>query len=492
MPSSKTSAIVIKVKDSFFLSKDVYQNYSKRLIVNKSFFNNENLSIIKKLYPAIDQSGSKAIFTNLVSALADLSEAFSEKFILESLFSVSDSKYACNLMFAARKKKGYNGENLLNYFFIRTDTLKANDVLAKITSANNAGIQYAYIRGDLADSPSTQELIQARTNHNIPLIRMSAPAQTFNQRLISDIDRLFLSYEAKDINENSVTIADVEQGWDFTNVGIRHLQLSQTSILGGINYPSATKKKHGAKTLNVLFGEDVNANPNPSTLNGLCRGANLRIASVYFSSQSLDRKEAVLASLLGGEMDANGNFIRNNPETLVEGDIVLLELQVTIPNYPVPFPVEIEAAMYNVIKYGIQAGFIIIEAAGNGPQDLNNPVEAVGYMDISTNDSGTGAIMVGAVDKLIGGTFSRNIKSNFGDRVDCYCYGNSIPTSGGAGMSFNQTSLATSIIAALATNLQRKAKASGRTLSISEMKQYLSSAPFEIPNKGADFILSLQ
>jgi hypothetical protein len=465
MSSEKTARIVIKIKDEYFLNKEIYELYNNKLIVHKTIFSEWNLRVINELFPAVKLNRSEPIFQRLFSQLAGLSESFSEKFVLESLFSVIDNTDVCNLMFEAGKRGKNEAENVLNFFFIETSEKKAADVLAKIKNLDNPGIAYAYIRGRLDELPNGPNIL----------------SDSINDKVIEDIDNLFLQYGVKDFDSDNTRIVDVEQSWNFSNEGIRRLNLGSKPILGGgHNFDDGGKKNHGTNTLNVLFGEEQA--PDKSTLNGLCRGGNVRVASTWFSETD-ERCEAALASLFRVELDNNGNRVANTDRVLNIGDIILLELQVTIPGDNRYYPVEIEPAKYRVIKLGIDAGFIIIEAAGNGAHDLNVPVS--GYKDLSTNESGTGAIMVGAIEKTNSTIPSKHKDTNFGRRVDSYCYGNDVAIL--TRMIFNSTSLASAVIAGLAANLQKKAKESGSILNIIQMKSFLSSLPFQLPNNGSTF-----
>lgn len=482
MPSSNTVKIVIKLKDKYYLEDDIQESFNKsksRLIVNSTIFDKDNINIVRNLYGKEEAKNNREVVSNLLEVLSELYAEFEENFVLQSLFSEINTKKVINLILTAKTRGDYLGENLLNCFFIETNEDKVDEILERIKTINNSSIHYAYIRGELVEPTSEPNVLK----------------KSINDEVIYAINRMFDHFKVIDINDdgkNTVKIVDVEQGWCFENEGIRNLKLSKKRILGGgFNHPDPTKVAHGTKTLNVLFGEE---NPeNNSTLNGLCSSINAHVASVWFKSGEniIENREAALASLFGIEVDKNGNLLKNVDTIIDKGDIVLLELQTKIRGIPNFLPVEVEPVMFNIIKLGVKAGFIIIEAAGNGNYNLDEPIcdklkiPKCGFKNLVDKNSGTGAIMVGALIKTKDG-LDMYPNTNSGDRVDCYCFGDDISTL--TQLTFNATSLATSIVAALATNLQRKEKLSGRTLNIEQMRNKLSSAPKKIPGMDSPLI----
>ena len=186
------------------------------------------------------------------------------------------------------------------------------------------------------------------------------------------------------------------------------------------------------------------------------------------------------------------------------GDVLVLELQTT---GPVDFaPVEWHEQIFQAIRIATANGLVVIEAAGNGFQDLDddiylddpdhphNPflVEASGER---VNDSG--AIMVGAAaaDAQWKTYFSyqpgeRLSFSNHGARVDVHAWGEAVVTSGdpkniplydaeGENLiycsNYGGTSSATAILGGVATSLQGayKVDAHGQAMTSEEMRSLL-------------------
>ena len=168
------------------------------------------------------------------------------------------------------------------------------------------------------------------------------------------------------------------------------------------------------------------------------------------------------------------------------GDVMLLETQSFGPG-GVLAPSEWVQAEYDAISTATALGITVVEAAGNGDQDLDDPI----YLDKfnrSVRDSG--AIIVGA-GASPGGSApdrSRLSFSNYGSRVDVQGWGNNVTSTGYGDLFdgdgdfnqeytsvFNGTSSASPIVAGAAAALQGIQKARGAApLSPLEVRQILT------------------
>ncbi len=107
---------------------------------------------------------------------------------------------------------------------------------------------------------------------------------------------------------------------------------------------------------------------------------------------------------------------------LDQGDLLLIELHAPGPNANGSgqygyVPMEFWQDNFDAIRALTEMGLIVVEAAGNGQQDLDLPVYN-GLFDRQVRDSG--AIMVGATD---GGTLDAAWFTNHGQRVDLCGWG---------------------------------------------------------------------
>jgi hypothetical protein len=141
-----------------------------------------------------------------------------------------------------------------------------------------------------------------------------------------------------------------------------------------------------------------------------------------------------------------------------------------------------------MIEFATNKGIIVIEAAGNGDltrgQDLDEFVNEDGknILDPQSDDfKDSGAIIVGAASDSE--DHGKTPSSNFGDRIDCYAWGNNVFTADNPlnqasdntyTDDFGGTSPASAIIAGAAIVIQSVAEASGkRRVTPLEMRSIL-------------------
>lgn len=133
--------------------------------------------------------------------------------------------------------------------------------------------------------------------------------------------------------------------------------------------------------------------------------------------------------------------ITNALDSLAAGDVLLLEQQIPGPNVDTVtpetqrglVPLEWYRPAYNAIRLASGNGIVVVEAAGNGDENLDAPVYSTGngghHPFLAANNSG--AIVVGAGG--VGGNAanrSRLYFSNYGSRVDLQGNGEEVTTTG--------------------------------------------------------------
>lgn len=162
------------------------------------------------------------------------------------------------------------------------------------------------------------------------------------------------------------------------------------------------------------------------------------------------------------------------------GDVVVLEMQTIGRSGGNYVPAELNSSVWTVVKQGTDAGVVVVAAAGNGDENLDDPAYQY-YRD--RGDSG--AIIVGAGSNNT--THSKLGFSTHGTRVDVQGWGTGVATIGYGNLarvgddkrqtytaSFNGTSSATPIVTSAIVLIQeRAASILGRTLSSQEMRQVL-------------------
>lgn len=170
--------------------------------------------------------------------------------------------------------------------------------------------------------------------------------------------------------------------------------------------------------------------------------------------------------------------------------VLLIEAQLGV----LMLPPETDDTVLNAIRTAVASGVIVIETAGNGSQNLDSWADSTGQLRLNRDtsifqDNDSGAILVGAGTSY--GQHERSIwengGSNFGSRIDCYAWGDSIVTCGkgnlgGSGTTsytnnFGGTSGAAAIIAGCALLVQGLHFAKKNSLLLpSEMRAMLSSS----------------
>ncbi|MEW6651075.1 MAG: S8 family peptidase [Chloroflexota bacterium] len=153
--------------------------------------------------------------------------------------------------------------------------------------------------------------------------------------------------------------------------------------------------------------------------------ASVRVVSEWRDETTYDTADAILSAL----------------DVLNFGDVLLLEAQTDYNTYD-KVPVEVHAAIFSAIRLGTALGVIIVEAAGNGANDLDEFSHAIyGQMLNRASDDfrDSGAIMVGAATSTV--PHSRMSFSNYGSRIDCFAWGENVNTlTGSPGVTTNYTS----------------------------------------------------
>ncbi len=184
---------------------------------------------------------------------------------------------------------------------------------------------------------------------------------------------------------SGVQIIDIEGAWRLTH---EDLVQNQGGVAGGFPSPDIRYRNHGTAVLGVVSGDQ-----NSLGVTGICPDAQVRAVSIFDADGNMDTARAIVqaANLLG------------------RGDILLIEIHRPGPKYigngQMGFiPIEWWPDDFAAIQFATRKGIIVVEAAGNGGENLDDPV-------YNTPDSGfpvswrnpfnrqnrdSGAIVVGA------------------------------------------------------------------------------------------------
>ena len=199
-----------------------------------------------------------------------------------------------------------------------------------------------------------------------------------------------------------ITICDIEYGWKIhndqaqvTNLKIPHFGYQDTFY------------SHGTAVLGMLGSKD-----NSWGTTGLITGSDFLFSPVRPLNETLNIANAITTCM--NQLDI--------------GDIILIEQQ-TLGRNGQFVPVEWDPAVHAMIKIATTIGYVVVEAAGNGDEDLDHVFYITAQPGFSpftaANDSG--AIIVGsAKSPWTSSPLERLESSTYGDTVDLHAWGRHI------------------------------------------------------------------
>jgi hypothetical protein len=272
-------------------------------------------------------------------------------------------------------------------------------------------------------------------------------------------------------------VVDVEGGWELAH---EDLTAHGATLIGGTNSTNLLWRRHGTSVLGEICASDnavgcVGIAPNV---------ASVRVSSIFGSSYS----GAILAAL----------------PSMSFGDLLLIELQTTAfttpTGDPVYGPIEVVDINYEAIRLATALGIVVVEAGGNGANNGGTPAVD---LDAYTNAGGlrilwrdpanadfrdSGAIIVAAATSSAPHT--RLAYSTFGERIDCYAWGQNVETTSTDAMgsttaytsSFGGTSSASPIVTGAGLCVQGRFESlHGFRLSPRQMRAILSDPALNTP-----------
>lgn len=255
----------------------------------------------------------------------------------------------------------------------------------------------------------------------------------------------------------NVTVADVEFGWTTNHEDLSKLR--GAVITQGT--PRETYSNHGTAVMGQIVGDN-----NGRGITGIAYDAKA-VLSHATTTRGYDPASAIVTA-------AN---------RLSAGDVLVLEQQITGCGGGFA-PVEVMPSAYDAIKAAVGKGIHVVEAAGNGSQNLDDPCYGGANFPGGRGDSG--AIIVGAgASSTCSRTPGAALKfSTYGSRVNLQGWGECVYTTGYGDLQggaeqqhytarFSGTSSATPIVAGAVAVLSSIAKERGSTITPQQMRDLL-------------------
>ncbi|MBI4602779.1 MAG: S8 family serine peptidase, partial [Planctomycetes bacterium] len=175
--------------------------------------------------------------------------------------------------------------------------------------------------------------------------------------------------------------------------------------------------------------------------------------------------------------------VRRAADAFSAGDVALIEAQIGGPRWngtPTSqigvLPVEWSQVVFDAVRYATAKGVIVVEAAGNGSQDLDDPIYQR-LFDRTFRDSG--AILVTGYASNINMPASAAPYLNRGSRVDFNGWGDSVVTLGYGDLYQNGPNALRSYTATFGASSAASAMVAGGIVSLQGIGVFTSNRPFD-------------
>lgn len=372
------------------------------------------------------RQGGTSIAGQDVSPLSDLLTA--EDASLEPLFGEEERLQQRGASFATPEEM----PDLSVYYRVRAADEKLDELASRLLEQDEVEAAYVKPAAELAvilEQPrqQTQEYASDAINSMVPLAdRAPAVTPDFTSRqgylnpAPEGIDARY-AWTVEGGRGRGINIIDLEWGWNFSHEDLRQ---EQGGVVGGTN---SSDDDHGTAVIGELGGDR-----NGFGVTGICSEA--RVSAVAFSMPT-------------------ATAIRLAADRLRAGDIMLLEIHRPGPRFNFErrsdqrgyIAVEWWPDDYAAIAYAVAKGIVVVEAAGNGAENLDDALynqRPSGFPQswrnpFNIDNPSSGAVLVGAGapppgthGRDHGPNCSRLGFSNFGARVDAQGWGREVTTTG--------------------------------------------------------------
>lgn len=342
--------------------------------------------------------------------------------VMEPLFGMPEERMRS---MAANVGEAAAANEMETYYAVQAPD-KDLDELAEAMLDKAKMVEAAYVKPEAGEPVALPESDDDTINEMTPLPGDGPPAspnftasQIYLNAAPAGIDARY-AWTIPGGRGAGIRIVDCEWGWNFSHEDLSQRQFGV--VFGG----NSSNNNHGTAVLGEYSGDR-----NSIGVTGICSDA-MAGASSFVNTPSTART------------------IREGADRLNAGDILLLEIHRAGPNSTGAgqfgyIAVEWWPDDFAAIRYAVNKGIIVVEAAGNGSQNLDASVYNQRPSNFPSNwknpfnpsNPSSHAVLVGA-GAPPPGTHGRNHGadrsrlgfSNYGKRVDCQGWGREVTSAG--------------------------------------------------------------
>lgn len=315
--------------------------------------------------------------------------------------------------------------DMASYYRVEADDSKLDDLANRLLKSDM--VEAAYVKPP-SEPPIWLKDVQVKASFEEapPVTPDFISRQSYLDAAPGGIDARFAWTKAGGRGAG-VRIIDIEGGWNFSH---EDLLQNQGGVIGGMPTSDMGWRNHGTAVVGEFGGDN-----NVFGVTGICPEASVRAISIF-----------------GGIGSAGA--IRQAADSLNPGDIILIELHRPGPRFNFQsrsdqrgyIAIEWWPDDFAAILYATTKRIIVVEAAGNGAEDLDDPIyqtrpnnfPATWRNPFNRSNPQGGAILVGAGapppnthERNHGADRSRLGFSNFGSAIDVQGWGREVTTTGG-------------------------------------------------------------
>jgi hypothetical protein len=378
------------------------------------------------------KAGIQRIESRVGADIAALNTRLSEERIsLELLFGPSEERLAAEAS-ELSAAAGAGVPDLSVYYRVRAEDERLDDLARSLAAL--PGISQAYVKPPAeppVGPPSTEAILEEETAAEVKETPPATPDFTARQGyLVPAPEGVDAVYAATQVGGRGagIDIIDIEGAWNFAH---EDLVQNQGGVVGGTPTTDLAWRNHGTAVAGE-FGGDLNG----FGVTGISPEAHVRAISIF-----------------GGL--GSSAAIHQAANILSPGDIILIELHRAGPRHNFQprddqkgyIALEWWPDDFDAIRYATSKGVIVVEAAGNGAENLDdglydtppsgfpatwkNPFNPANPSSLAVL-VGAGAPPPGTHGRTYGPDRSRLDFSNYGARVDAQGWGREVTTTGGS------------------------------------------------------------